>query len=347
MSDDSQAIHKRSSNSLITALEDFQSVFICLRGPVVLYMFFKNRHAFKEVERLSHRIVHLAGKTNRDFDHLNAAWIGIFLFVALFWDVMYFYEYYPANSGVTATTLSQVFNSIHFRLYFWEGAIMWLFMCTLPFCLSQSIYIIVWINGKILAEATEKLRHNVIELIGMSSADKYLHRDYCLCAEKLQRQLEVYVELFDFIRLLTDTLGSVYLAMYILDVVSMLSFVGVLAGYHLETPAINILVTLLGSLVFALYVVFVATPFAKCHQQGRCLFVILDTFRITCEKQPITFYAGHVLHVTTGMILKTLTYVASIALIVKELLIKSEESLNHHCPEISATNINTNQSLRE
>ncbi|OQV19532.1 hypothetical protein BV898_06519 [Hypsibius exemplaris] len=59
MSDDSQAIHKRSSNSLITALEDFQSVFICLRGPVVLYMFFKNRHAFKEVERLSHRIVHL------------------------------------------------------------------------------------------------------------------------------------------------------------------------------------------------------------------------------------------------------------------------------------------------
>ncbi|OQV19531.1 hypothetical protein BV898_06518 [Hypsibius exemplaris] len=247
---------------------------------------------------------------------------------------------------------------------------MWLFMCTLPFCLSQTIYIIVWINGKIVAEATEKLRRNVIELLGMSSADKYLHRDYCLCAEELQRQLEVYVELFDFIRLLTDTLGSVYLAMYILDVVSMLSFVGVLAGYHLETPAINILVTLLGSLVFALYVVFVATPFAKCHQQsmqieqgvvtlahrwlpmtktekGRCLFVILDTFRITCEKQPITFYAGHVLHVTTGMILKTLTYVASIALIVKELLIKSEESLNHHCPEIPATNINTNDSLRE
>ncbi|OQV20623.1 hypothetical protein BV898_05441 [Hypsibius exemplaris] len=262
-------------NPLLSALVDLPYGAINLRGLLVLALFFYKRHSWHELARQTQVLLHLACPVTA-INHLPRKAMtylsGSLLFLTasghvIFEAVEWCYTWNPGSPSATLPAFSAISTvPVLKEAYAWPFLTLYFCFSTVPFVLSQQVYVCAIVLARCLHKVLATLEQ---ELLSESRRWEQYARPSSLdnLARKVATWEYLHVRTVLMVQAMNQFFGEIFLVTYLLDVLVAVCFATQLIGEETDHSLLFYFVWLGSFVLFGAYAMLLPLPFVLLNSQ--------------------------------------------------------------------------------
>ncbi|XP_055338426.1 uncharacterized protein LOC129588284 [Paramacrobiotus metropolitanus] len=379
------AVASTIGNPLIEWLTYIPYCFTNLRGFIVCSLFWFHGKHWSHIKHRADELIHatFAGPHKRAVlvrKWKNTAVVVGFISILLvcMWETNSWIHYQDQDPQRYNLQFNDAVAPLPMKMTVWQYVITWTLWSTLPFCLSQQIFITVIMLAWILNGCINKLNAAILEERAyfrgvVSSHSDQLWSDskaLLVLAEKMHVRITALrhrrLKMVTFCEEVTKTYGLILFAIYGLDVFTVCGFVAAIVAdteKFLTAYTLNFLSLALYGMYATVFMVPMVLVYEKGsyttlnlyrlmdatsplieRPEGQQLRLAMKTFLGISKDQILIFHGAELLHITRNLIAATITFLFSCVVIMHELLLhsKAAAACNHQNAQNTLTVVAAN-----
>jgi hypothetical protein len=267
---------KISSDLILLVMQELPFFTISGRAFFVLYFFFIRRRQWNSLMLdtsdfmrtcFPHVTVDGVVETMRKVNYLLC---GVTIFLQMSWEVVDWYENFDGNNNFTmvsenlATPLPMTYDA-------YQSIIVWTLFSTLPFALSQQIYLCIIILAIVLGKGVERLICQINEEASyyterLKKLVRITEKEIEVTDEKVRNWEVFHMQTLLFCESLNQFFSLILFAIYGIDLMTVLGFTSDLINNQKSDVTAN-LHLILSILIFFLYGTVFLLPLVLVHEK--------------------------------------------------------------------------------